>query len=120
MDLYKPYELRGSMVSILFIIGKKKGINQKDIADALILDQSTMSRDLKKLVSKGWVVINKGDDTRVSELSLSKEGCLLLEEISPLWHTLHSKVELLLGSFNIQNIDKITEAISSNMSQLKQ
>lgn len=119
MDLYKPYGLRGSMVSILFIIGKRKGINQKDIADALILDQSTMSRDLKKLVNKGWVTVNKGVDPRKSELALSKEGCILLEEISPLWHELHTKVEGILGSFNIQNIDNITEAIRSNLSDLK-
>ena len=43
------------MLSILFIIGKKKHINQKSVADALVLDQSTISRDLKKLIQKGWV-----------------------------------------------------------------
>lgn len=119
MDIYKPFGLRGSMVSILFIIGKRKGINQKDVAEALILDQSTMSRDLGKLVSKGWVTITKGADPRISELSLSKDGCLLLEEISPLWHALHTKVESILGSFNIQHIDNITEAIRSNIIELK-
>lgn len=119
MDIYKPFDMRGSMVSILFIIGKRKGISQKDVADALILDQSTMSRDLKKLMNKGWVIINKGADPRISELSLSKEGCLLLEEISPLWHALHTKVESVLGKFNIQHIDNITEALRVNIEELK-
>lgn len=119
MDLYKPYDLKGSMVSILFIIGKRKGISQKAIAVALILDQSTMSRDLKKLVNKGWVKINKGKDPRQSELSLTKEGCLLLEEVAPLWHRLHTKVETLLGTFNIQHIDNITEAIKTNLFELR-
>ncbi len=118
MDAYKPYGLKGSMVSILFIIGKKKGIGQKAIAEILILDQSTISRDLKVLVKKGWIVISKGTDPRKSELALTKEGCLLLEEISPLWHELHVKVEAILGSFNIQHIDNITNAIRSNMEDL--
>lgn len=119
LNKFKSFGLAGSMVSVLFIIGKQKGINQKSIADALILDQSTMSRDLKKLVSKGWVVIKKGVDPRHSELELTKEGCLLLEEVSPLWHELNSKVESILGSFNIQHIDNITEAISANIEDLR-
>ena len=107
------------MVSILFIIGKRKGINQKSIAEALVLDQSTMSRDLKKLVGKGWVKIKKGADSRQSELELTREGCLLLEQISPLWSELHHKVEGLLGQFSIQQIDNITEAIKTNLDELK-
>ena len=51
----KPFELRGSMLSILFIIGKIPKINQKQIADQLVLDASTMSRDIGYLIKKGWV-----------------------------------------------------------------
>ena len=58
MSNLKPFGLRGSMLSILFIIGKRPGVNQKVIADMLILDQSTMSRDLKKLVEKQDQEIN--------------------------------------------------------------
>jgi DNA-binding MarR family transcriptional regulator len=119
MEIYKPYKLKGSMVSILFIIGKVNGINQKDIANALILDQSTMSRDIKKLVSRDLVIINKGEDPRKSQLSLTKNGCIMVEEISPLWHNLHTKVESILGSYNIQNIDNITAALSNNINDLK-
>ncbi|MFT4566365.1 MAG: DNA-binding MarR family transcriptional regulator [Saprospiraceae bacterium] len=46
------FGLKGSMLSILFIIGKQELVSQKFIADILLLDQSTMSRDIKKLVSK--------------------------------------------------------------------
>jgi len=114
-----PFGLRGSMLSILFIIGKRKDINQKTIADALVLDQSTMSRDLKKLVEKGWVKISKGEDARSSQLSLTKEGYQLLEEIAPIWETLHHRVEATLGTFNIQQIDQIIAAIKNNIVEIK-
>lgn len=119
MAKFKPFGLKGSMVSILFIIGKNKGVNQKKIADLLILDQSTMSRDLKRLVAKGWVNMYKGEDPRQSKLELTKNGCLLLEEITPLWSQIHTKVENILGSYNIQNIDNITNAIRENIEDLK-
>ncbi|MEL6251328.1 MAG: MarR family winged helix-turn-helix transcriptional regulator [Bacteroidota bacterium] len=114
-----PFGLRGSMLSILFIIGKNPGINQKTVADLLVLDASTMSRDLKKLMEKKWVEINKGEDSRSSVLSLSDEGYELVDEIAPVWENLHTKVQEILGSFNLQQIDIITEAIRSNMEEIK-
>lgn len=115
-----PFGLRGSMLSILFIIGKKPGINQKTLANILVLDPSTMSRDLKRLVREGRVEIQKGEDTRSSELRLTQEGYLLVEEIAPIWEDLHTKVEDILGSFNMQQIDVITQAIMTNLAEIKQ
>lgn len=115
-----PFGLRGSMLSILFIIGKRKGVNQKMIADALVLDQSTMSRDLKKLVKKGWVDISKGIDSRNSELALTTSGYQLLEEVTPVWEALQTKVAKLLGDYNLQQIDQIIGAINANVEYLKE
>lgn len=116
---FKPYGLQGSMLSILFIIGKRKHINQKNVAEMLVLDQSTMSRDLKKLVARGWVQINKGGDSRHSELELTQSGYDLLEEIIPVWEQLHRSFESLLGKFSIQQIDSISEAVKSHIPHLK-
>ncbi|MEL7530016.1 MAG: MarR family winged helix-turn-helix transcriptional regulator [Bacteroidota bacterium] len=115
MQAYKPFGLRGSMVSILFIIGKKSSVNQKQLADTLILTPSTMSRDLKKLERDGLVLIEKGADPRQSDLSLTQKGFDLLEEISPLWESLHQQVEAILGQFQLQQIELITEAIRANL-----
>lgn len=115
-----PFGLRGSMLSILFIIGKQEGVNQKMIADSLVLDQSTMSRDLKKLVQKGWVVISKGTDSRNSQLALTGAGYQLLEEITPVWEALQAKIAKLLGDYNIQQIDQIIVAIKANLDDIKE
>ncbi|MEM6802357.1 MAG: MarR family transcriptional regulator [Bacteroidota bacterium] len=115
----QPFGLRGSMLSILFIIGKNPGINQKSLADMLVLDASTMSRDIKKMKEKGWLLIQKAEDNRNSFLSLSKEGYQLVEEVAPVWEKLHTKVEQLLGAFNLQQIDSMTEAIRLNLDEIK-
>jgi DNA-binding MarR family transcriptional regulator len=119
MEKFKPYGIQGSMLSILFIIGKNESVNQKTLAERLVLDPSTMSRDIKKLVNKGWVSISKGDDPRNSLLSITNDGFKLLEEVSPIWEELHHKVETLLGSFSIQQIDSVMTAIGSQKESLR-
>lgn len=115
-----PFGLRGSMLSILFIIGKRPGVNQKYLAEALVLDASTMSRDLKRLMEKGWIRhTSAGADARVRALYLSRAGQELLEEVSPVWEALHQKVSSLLGAFQIQQIDAVTRAITEHLDTLR-
>jgi len=116
---FKQFGLQGSMLSILFIIGKRKDINQKSIADLLVLDQSTLSRDLKKLVNKGWIKISKADDERHSVLEITKSGYKLLNQVAPIWHQLQLSVETILGSSNIEQIDIITNTLKANIEKLK-
>lgn len=111
---YRPFGLKGSMVSILFIAGKRKRINQKTLAALLILDPSTMSRDLKRLTEKGWIQIEKGEDARQSEVILTKAGYELLEKISPVWQQTHDKVQSILGTYSVHQLDVITNAIREN------
>lgn len=119
MAKLKPFGLGGSMLSILFIIGKKPGVNQRTIADMLVLDQSTMSRDLKKLVTKGWVSLQKGQDARNSELFMTEAGFELLEEVVPIWEELQNNVQGILGSFNVNQIDSLISAINGNLDGLR-
>lgn len=114
----KPYGLQGSMLSILFIIGKRQHINQKSLAEILMLDPSTMSRDLKKLVSKGWIQVQKGEDARHTELALSPAGKTFLEEVTPVWERLHQSMESILGKYQIGQIDGITDAVRTHLDEI--
>ncbi|MEL6675796.1 MAG: MarR family winged helix-turn-helix transcriptional regulator [Bacteroidota bacterium] len=118
MARIKPFGLRGSMLSIIFIIGKNPGVNQKTLAERLLLDPSTMSRDLQKLVKKGWVYMEKGQDGRHSALYMTREGYELLEEVSPVWEETHRQFSEILGSFSLMQIDQITAAIQQSLPQI--
>ncbi|MTI39425.1 MarR family winged helix-turn-helix transcriptional regulator [Fulvivirga lutimaris] len=107
----RPFGLKGSMLSILFIVGKNEGINQKNIADLLVLDQSTISRDLKRLIDKGWIQFAVADDPRMKLLSLTADGRALLENVAPVWEATHKEMEALLGAFSIQQLNNITAAV---------
>ena len=70
-----PYGLRGSMLSILFIVRKNQGINQKAIAELFVLVQSTMSRDQANLVKRDLIQKEKSpSDPRIRELMMPNDG----------------------------------------------
>lgn len=114
-SVLKPFGLKGSMLSMLFVIGKRGGINQKSLAVQLVLDQSTVSRNIKKFEEKGWLRIYKGKDPRSSTLELTDNGFLLLEEIVPVWEQVHERVTKQLGQFNIHQLDVTLAALKGGM-----
>ncbi|MEO6548640.1 MAG: MarR family winged helix-turn-helix transcriptional regulator [Ferruginibacter sp.] len=110
----QQFELRSSQISILMMVGKTGTTNQKEVADFLFIEKSTLSRDLKKLTDRKLIGISKGADARHSQLGLTKKGHELLEELIPAWKKVHDKVEKTLGSFSLESIDTITKALKQH------
>ena len=110
--LLKPYGLKGSMLSILFMIGKSNH-NQKRIAQQLVLDESTMSRDLKKLESLGLISRSRGVDARNFKLSITESGLVLLNDVSPKWSALHEKVTDAIGENQLKALNVLMETLEN-------
>jgi DNA-binding MarR family transcriptional regulator len=108
----KPYGLTGNQFTLLLFIGKTKSTNQKMIADMLMINFSTVSRDLNKLDIANWVIINKGMDARNTKISLSPKGLTLLATVLPVWKKTNSEVQVLFG-------DKISAGIDHMINTLR-
>ena len=103
----KPYNLTSSQLSILFFVGKKKEVDQKDVGRFLLLERSTVSRDLTRLVENG-LILKKGSESRPI-LVITKKGSARLEEIIPAWKIAHEETTKLLGEDVTTNIDDLVK-----------
>jgi DNA-binding MarR family transcriptional regulator len=110
---FRAFDVRSSQVSILMMVGKKGIVNQKEVADFLFIDQSTMSRDIAKLKERNLIRSSTGSDARYNNLELTGKGHSLLNEIIPVWKNLQNEIEQICCSFSLKPIDKITDAIKS-------
>jgi DNA-binding MarR family transcriptional regulator len=120
-SMLRPHGLQGSQLSILFIIGKLQPISQKSLCERMIMEQSTMSREVNRLIDKGWIEIERAaGDARIGQLRLTDEGCRLVEQMVPVWQQTHDKVMAVLGTFSVQQLDGAVAALSSNLDALKQ
>jgi DNA-binding MarR family transcriptional regulator len=73
-------------------------VSQSELAVALDVDQTTLSRNLKLLVGLGWVSVGaSATDGRRSEYALSGEGLRVFRRGVPCWERAMAKVEERLG-----------------------
>ncbi|MEH6632906.1 MAG: helix-turn-helix domain-containing GNAT family N-acetyltransferase [Halopseudomonas aestusnigri] len=72
-----------SFVHAMIDIGNAGTLTAKDLSENLLLEKSTISRMVKKLVSRGEIIETASPtDSRQKDLKLTPQGQLTLEEIS--------------------------------------
>lgn len=82
------------------------------IQEILVLDQTTLSRNLKKLVSDGMVVMKEDkDDRRRKLLSLSAKGVIMFAAGEKQWKLAQDEMKSTLGNGIADQIIKLSDAI---------
>jgi DNA-binding MarR family transcriptional regulator len=77
----------------------RPGVSQSELASALDVDQTTLSRNLKLLVGLGWVSVGVSVvDGRRSEYALSGEGLRVFRRAVPCWERAMRRIEEGLGA----------------------
>jgi MarR family transcriptional regulator for hemolysin len=111
-DYLAPVGLRGTQFSVLralVILGS--GVTAANIRDALVMDQTTISRALKPLVRDGLIEISEGANKREKALSLSRSGKALYEKALVPWNQAQKKVRQSLGKAHTDNLIELTREI---------
>ena len=71
----KVYDIGIGEVPILMLLFHKSSANQREITEELHIDKATTSREIKKLIAKGYVKRRRDErDKRSYIISLTKEG----------------------------------------------
>ncbi|MFN8492457.1 MAG: MarR family winged helix-turn-helix transcriptional regulator [Caldilineaceae bacterium] len=93
----RPLGLRVSQMNILVAISQFEQARQQDICQVLSLERSTLSRDVERMRTKGWIESMAGDDARTNLLRLTPAGKNLIEQAIPAWAAAQQEVTTLLG-----------------------
>jgi len=68
-----------------------------DVAGALAMDSTTVTRSLKLLENAGWIQFQEGVDLREKRWTLTRKGRAKLESARPYWQQAQDQVEKILG-----------------------
>jgi DNA-binding MarR family transcriptional regulator len=95
-DALRPHGVRVSQMNILVVVAARGPIRQADVARQLQLEKSTLSRDLDRMLARGWVRANTGSG-RSPKLEATDAGRQLLRTILPKWRAAQVEATRLLS-----------------------
>ena len=75
-----------------------------ELAEKLVMDRTTLTRNLKPLIDRGLVRTVDVGDKRVRQLSLSKEGLKVLRKAQPRWERAQAATIRGLGTEHWQRL----------------
>ena len=89
--------LKGTQYSLLSFVTKLGPIRPVDLAAAMNVDASTLSRNLKPLVDAGWVAVEAGADARSRLVLATDAGRDKRAEAQRRWRVAQEGVNAVLG-----------------------
>ncbi|WP_339633434.1 MarR family winged helix-turn-helix transcriptional regulator [uncultured Sneathiella sp.] len=110
----EPYGLTITQYGLLGHIHRFEGIGVGALADKLVMDPTTLTRNLRPLERKGFVLMTPDEDDRRSRnLNLTTSGRRILDAARPGWRAAQEKIRTVLGPDNnklmIDTIDQMID-----------
>ena len=102
--ILQPSGLKVTQFTMLGTIAEYGSLSVGQLAEKLLMDQTSVTRSLKLLRELGLVASVKGQDARTRQVSLTAQGYRKLDEIMPLWETANAQVVKLLGQRHLDNL----------------
>ncbi len=96
-EALRPHGLSVAQLNMLVAIAFTGHISPTALGEALDLEKSTLSRNVKRLVDQGWVRVWAAVEGRGQLLGITDEGRALIEQVEPAWARAQEQARVLLG-----------------------
>lgn len=107
-DTFRPTGLTVNQFNMLVAMIKMRKPTAKTVARILKMETSTVSRNLERMMKKGWLTIKK-QNGRTQELSVTEKGAELIQKALPAWRKAQGRARALLGKKEFSTFTRITE-----------
>jgi DNA-binding MarR family transcriptional regulator len=91
-DVMQPTGLRATQFTLLAAISATGTIAIRQLANFLVMDRTTLTRNLKPLEAKRLIKIVPGEDRRTRTLTLTDKGKKTYEKSLPVWRQAQAEV----------------------------
>lgn len=101
-----PYGITNSQLTLLFILTKRKDLNQKQLSEIAILEKSSLNRNLKRLLDSGLI-----SKENFPNINISHKGKILVNKIIPEWKKAMKEIEEILGGDGEKALNTLTNKL---------
>ncbi len=93
----QPSGLRATQLTLLAVISKSEPTTISQLGERLVMDRTTLTRNLRPLEKVHLIEIAPGEDRRTREVRLTAKGGKALAKGLPLWEKVHARLVGALG-----------------------
>jgi MarR family transcriptional regulator, organic hydroperoxide resistance regulator len=109
----KPSGLRATQFSLLLNISLHHGIMAGELGEILIMDQTTVTRNLEALRKLGYIdMARETSDARKKHITVTSKGAAVMNGAMPLWEGAQAVIEAGLGNDRFREFLKTLAQIS--------
>jgi DNA-binding MarR family transcriptional regulator len=103
-EALRPSGLRATQFSLLMATRVMGPVTVVKLAQVMVMDRTTLTRNLEILENRGLITIKPGEDRREREINLTAGGMEVLTKAIPLWEEAQERVREGLGEERLQNL----------------
>jgi DNA-binding MarR family transcriptional regulator len=96
-DSFRPYGITIAQFNLLVAVGTERVTSPSQMFQVLSLEKSTVSRNIEKMIQKGWLKRESCTDKRSHLLRLTEKGSQLLSDVTPAWKNAQKEANKALG-----------------------
>jgi DNA-binding MarR family transcriptional regulator len=93
-----PAGVSSSQLAVLWCVIGARPASMSEVASLLVMDKTTVSRNVSSLLEMGLVAVKTGEDARVRLLLSTARGRAVFERAMPLWESAQAHVAERMGS----------------------
>lgn len=108
----RPSGLRSTQFSLLSTVAKLEPVGIKDLAKVLVMERTTLGRNVQVLSDRGLLDVGEGDDRRYRPITITAPGHKALDLARPLWQQAQSRMVKGMGQDRwTRFLDDLSEAV---------
>ncbi len=106
--------LKLSQMTLLVVTERWGPVRPVDVCQILQMEESTLSRNVNRMRSKGWLEFVPENDARAHPFQLTAKGRKLLGQAFPVWKEAQQHAAALLGSDGVAFLHRVNRTIGGD------
>jgi DNA-binding MarR family transcriptional regulator len=107
----RPLKLTASQMVILALTAKRKQVLSVELSKMLQMDASTVSRNVERMRSRGWLEQVPGKDERSRPLRVTARGKKMLGDASTAWEKAQEQAVALVGDEGVALLRRMSKEL---------
>jgi DNA-binding MarR family transcriptional regulator len=112
-EALRPLGLTSSQMNILIVAARLEVAQPSRVCQILQMDLSTLSRNLTRMRTRGWIEAVPDQDARAHLFRVTEQGRELIQQAYPAWQQAQLKARAVLGDEGVSALAHVVQSLAA-------